>query len=440
MNIHLVSLGCDKNLVDSEFMLGLIQNEGYILTSLPEEAQVIIINTCGFIMDATQESIDTILEMSSYKEEGSCKALIVTGCMAQRYRDEIFDQLPEVDAVVGVGDYDAIGQVIRDAAAGEKVKLVSEKGASAGFSGKRVLTSPSHFAYLKIAEGCDNHCTYCTIPSIRGAYRSRTLESLLEESVSLVRQGVQELILVAQDTSLYGKDLYGEPRLHELLNKLSQIPDLVWIRVLYCYPEHIYPDLIQEIARNPKVCKYLDIPVQHSEDKILKLMGRKSSREKLSGIIKNLRESVPGIALRTTLIVGFPGETKDDFKGLKDFVTNVGFDKLGAFAYSREEGTPAAKLPGQVDDKEKQRRYDEIMLLQQKISNEKNSKKHGEAIEVMVDGYLPDNEVYCGRSQGDCYEIDGMVYFPCDYQLNSGDLVKVKITGHSDYDLYGEIC
>jgi len=421
-------------------MLGLIQNEGYILTSLPEEAQVIIINTCGFIMDATQESIDTILEMSSYKEEGSCKALIVTGCMAQRYRDEIFDQLPEVDAVVGVGDYDAIGQVIRDAAAGEKVKLVSEKGASAGFSGKRVLTSPSHFAYLKIAEGCDNHCTYCTIPSIRGAYRSRTLESLLEESVSLVRQGVQELILVAQDTSLYGKDLYGEPRLHELLNKLSQIPDLVWIRVLYCYPEHIYPDLIQEIARNPKVCKYLDIPVQHSEDKILKLMGRKSSREKLSGIIKNLRESVPGIALRTTLIVGFPGETKDDFKGLKDFVTNVGFDKLGAFAYSREEGTPAAKLPGQVDDKEKQRRYDEIMLLQQKISNEKNSKKHGEAIEVMVDGYLPDNEVYCGRSQGDCYEIDGMVYFPCDYQLNSGDLVKVKITGHSDYDLYGEIC
>ena len=440
MNIHLVSLGCDKNLVDSEFMLGLIQNEGYILTSLPEEAQVIIINTCGFIMDATQESIDTILEMSSYKEEGSCKALIVTGCMAQRYRDEIFDQLPEVDAVVGVGDYDAIGQVIRDAAAGEKVKLVSEKGATAGFSGKRVLTSPSHFAYLKIAEGCDNHCTYCTIPSIRGAYRSRTLESLLEESVSLVRQGVQELILVAQDTSLYGKDLYGEPRLHELLNKLSQISDLVWIRVLYCYPEHIYPDLIQEIARNPKVCKYLDIPVQHSEDKILKLMGRKSSREELGGIIKNLRESVPGIALRTTLIVGFPGETKDDFKGLKDFVTNLGFDKLGAFAYSREEGTPAAKLPGQVDDKEKQRRYDEIMLLQQKISNEKNSKKHGEAIEVMVDGYLPDNEVYCGRSQGDCYEIDGMVYFPCDYQLNSGDLVKVKITGHSDYDLYGEIC
>ena len=440
MNIHLVSLGCDKNLVDSEFMLGLIQNEGYILTSLPEEAQVIIINTCGFIMDATQESIDTILEMSSYKEEGSCKALIVTGCMAQRYRDEIFDQLPEVDAVVGVGDYDAIGQVIRDAAAGEKVKLVSEKGASAGFSGKRVLTSPSHFAYLKIAEGCDNHCTYCTIPSIRGAYRSRILESLLEESVSLVRQGVQELILVAQDTSLYGKDLYGEPRLHELLSRLSQISDLVWIRVLYCYPEHIYPDLIQEIARNPKVCKYLDIPVQHSEDKILKLMGRKSSREKLSGIIKNLRESVPGIALRTTLIVGFPGETKDDFKGLKDFVTNVGFDKLGAFAYSREEGTPAAKLPGQVDDKEKQRRYDEIMLLQQKISNEKNSKKHGEVIEVMVDGYLPDNEVYCGRSQGDCYEIDGMVYFPCDYQLNSGDLVKVKITGHSDYDLYGEIC
>lgn len=440
MNIHLVSLGCDKNLVDSEFMLGLIQNEGYILTSLPEEAQVIIINTCGFIMDATQESIDTILEMSSYKEEGSCKALIVTGCMAQRYRDEIFDQLPEVDAVVGVGDYDAIGQVIRDAAAGEKVKLVSEKGASVGFSGKRVLTSPSHFAYLKIAEGCDNHCTYCTIPSIRGAYRSRTLESLLEESVSLVRQGVQELILVAQDTSLYGKDLYGEPRLHELLSRLSQISDLVWIRVLYCYPEHIYPDLIQEIARNPKVCKYLDIPVQHSEDKILKLMGRKSSREKLSGIIKNLRESVPGIALRTTLIVGFPSETKDDFKGLKDFVTNVGFDKLGAFAYSREEGTPAAKLPGQVEDKEKQRRYDEIMLLQQKISNEKNSKKHGEAIEVMVDGYLPDNEVYCGRSQGDCYEIDGMVYFPCDYQLNSGDLVKVKITGHSDYDLYGEIC
>ena len=440
MNIHLVSLGCDKNLVDSEFMLGLIQNEGYILTSLPEEAQVIIINTCGFIMDATQESIDTILEMSSYKEEGSCKALIVTGCMAQRYRDEIFDQLPEVDAVVGVGDYDAIGQVIRDAAAGEKVKLVSEKGASAGFSGKRVLTSPSHFAYLKIAEGCDNHCTYCTIPSIRGAYRSRTLESLLEESVSLVRQGVQELILVAQDTSLYGKDLYGEPRLHELLNKLSQIPDLVWIRVLYCYPEHIYPELIQEIARNTKVCKYLDMPVQHSDDKILKLMGRKSSREKLSGIIKNLRESVPGIALRTTLIVGFPSETKDDFKGLKDFVTNVGFDKLGAFAYSREEGTPAAKLPGQVDDKEKQRRYDEIMLLQQKISNEKNSKKHGEVIEVMVDGYLPDNEVYCGRSQGDCYEIDGMVYFPCDYQLNSGDLVKVKITGHSDYDLYGEIC
>ncbi len=441
MKISFVSLGCDKNLVDSEIMLGLIDEGGHKIISDSSEADIIIINTCGFIMDATEEGIDTILELASYKKEGKCCGLIVTGCMAERYREQIFEELPEVDAVVGVGDFEEIVQVIERVSNNEKVTLItdSNKKLSETLSHKRILSTAGHFAYLKIAEGCDNHCTYCTIPSIRGKFRSRTLESLVEEAKILVDKGVKELIIVAQDTALYGTDIYGEKRLHILLQELKKIENLKWLRLMYCYPEHIYDDLINEIANNEKVCNYIDMPIQHSNDKILKLMGRRSNEKQLRDVVKKLRDKIPDITIRTTLIVGFPHESDEEFNSLKNFVEEIKFDRLGVFNYSMEEGTPAAKMDNQVDDDIKEERKNIIMDIQKNISMEKCDNSIDKVLECIVDGKLPEENVYIGRSYMDCYDVDGMIFFNSPYEVLTGDFVKVKITSASDYDLIGEI-
>ncbi len=439
MRIYFLSLGCDKNTVDSQVMMGLINAEGYTVTDDEESADIIVVNTCGFIADATQEGIEEIIRLSEYKETGSCKGLIVTGCMVQRYKEDIFKELPMVDAILGTGDLGGIINVIKEVAKGEKVANLTE---ATDFNSdivlKRMVTMPMYYGYLKIAEGCDNRCTYCTIPSIRGPYRSRTLESLTEEATMLASQGIKELILVAQDTSLYGTDLYGESKTHDLLRKLSEIEGIEWIRILYCYPEHVSDKLIEEMARNPKVCKYIDMPIQHANDEILKRMGRtKTTNAGLKEIIRKLRSAMPEISIRTTLITGFPGETPEHFKNLTDFVEEMKFSNLGVFAYSREEDTPAYSMSGQVPKKEKDRRKNKIMSLQKKISAGLRKQQVGKTLEVMVDGRLEDG-VYCGRSYADCYEIDGSVYFESDRDLISGEFVDVLITDSKEYDLMGE--
>lgn len=441
--ISFVSLGCDKNLIDSEIMLGLIDEEGYEITYDDSEADIIIINSCGFIMDANQEAIDKVLEMADYKREGKCKALIVTGCMAQRYKDEIFESLPEVDAVVGTGDFENIGVVIKRLLEGEKqVRLVTDKEhlLNPDNSYKRILTTTGGFSYLKIAEGCDNHCTYCTIPSLRGHYRSRTIESLVKEANILAEKGVRELILIAQDTSLYGQDLYGRKALPELLRELSKIEDIKWLRILYCYPENITDELIEEMASNEKVLHYLDMPIQHSENRILKLMGRRSTREGLISIIDKMRSKMPDMCIRTTLITGFPTETEEEFKAQCDFIKEVGFDRLGVFTYSQEDGTPAAKMKGQIDEDVKAERKDYILQCQRSISASICEKYVGKTLEVIVEGKIDGEEenIYCGRSYRDCYEIDGFVFFKSDEELLAGDFYNIKITEAGDYDLIGE--
>lgn len=441
--ISFVSLGCDKNLIDSEIMLGLIDEEGYTITYNDSEADVIIINSCGFIMDANQEAIDKILEMADYKRDGRCKALIVTGCMAQRYKDEIFDSLPEVDAVVGTGDFENIGVVIKRLLEGEKqVELVTDKEhlLNPDNSYKRIITTTGGFSYLKIAEGCDNHCTYCTIPSLRGHYRSRTIESLVKEAAILAKKGVRELILIAQDTSLYGQDLYGEKALPKLLRKLSEIEDIKWLRILYCYPENVTDELINEMANNPKVLHYVDMPIQHSEDRILKLMGRRSTKDGLKKTINKMREKMPDMCIRTTLITGFPTETNKEFEAQCQFIKEVGFDRLGVFTYSAEEGTPAAKMSGQIDEEIKADRKDYILQLQRGISAEICEKYVGRTLEVIVEGKIDGDEdnIYCGRSYRDCYEIDGFVFFKSDEELIAGDFYNIRITEAGDYDLIGE--
>lgn len=441
--ISFVSLGCDKNLIDSEIMLGLIDEEGYTITYDDSEADVIIINSCGFIMEANQEAIDKVLEMADYKREGRCKALIVTGCMAQRYKDEIFESLPEVDAVVGTGDFENIGDVIKRLLDGERqVKLVTDKEhlLNPDNSYKRIITTTGGFSYLKIAEGCDNHCTYCTIPSLRGHYRSRTIESLVKEAGILAEKGVRELILIAQDTSLYGYDLYGKKALPELLKRLSEIEDIKWIRILYCYPENITDELIDEMANNPKVLHYVDMPIQHSEDRILKFMGRRSTRERLKQTIAKMREKMPDMCIRTTLITGFPGESEDEFKAQCNFINEVKFDRLGVFTYSPEEGTPAAKMDNQIDEEIKRERRDYILQLQRGISADVCEKYVGKILEVIVEGKIDGDEdnVYCGRSYRDCYEIDGFVFFKSDEELIAGDFYRIKIKEAGDYDLIGE--
>ncbi len=442
MKISFISLGCDKNLVDSEIMLGLIDREGYEITQNEEEADIIVINSCGFIADANKEAIDNILRVADYKKSGVLKAIIVTGCMAERYKTEIFKQLPEVDAVVGTAAFESIGEVIKALTEGQKrvVKIEDkDKKLDETLPKLRMMTTLGGFAYLKIAEGCDAHCTYCTIPSLRGKYRSRSLESLVEEAQMLADKGVTELILIAQDTTLYGKDIYGESRLHVLIKRLSEIEGIEWIRILYAYPENITDSLILEMAQNPKVCHYLDMPIQHASDTVLKKMGRRSRKEELKEVIRKLRGAMPDICLRTTIIVGFPQETEEEFKELKDFVDEVSFDRLGVFEYSREDGTPAAKMKGQVHHSTKSRRKRELLELQQEVSNRVCKSFVGRTLKVIVEGKLSgEDNIYIGRSYRDCYEIDGYVFFRSEKELLSGDYVNVLITSYSDYDLTGE--
>lgn len=442
VKISFVSLGCDKNLIDSEIMLGLIDEKGYVITPDDFQADVIIINSCGFILDANQEAIDKVLEMADYKANGNCKALIVTGCMAQRYKDEIFESLPEVDAVVGTGDFENIGAVIDRLLKGEKqVQLVTNINhlLNENNSYKRMVTTTGGFSYLKIAEGCDNRCTYCTIPSLRGKYRSRTVESLVKEAEILAEKGVRELILIAQDTSLYGKDLYGEQKLHILLREISKIEDIKWIRILYCYPENVYDELIDEMANNPKVLHYIDMPVQHTDDRILKLMGRRSTGAKIKDTVARLREKMPDMCIRTTLITGFPTETQEEFESVIDFMKEVRFDRLGVFTYSPEEGTPACRMDGQIDEEIKVQRKESIMEAQMEISAEIGKTFVGKTLEVIVEGKIEEeDDLYCGRSYRDCYEIDGFVFFKSSEELIAGDFYNIKITSAGDYDLIGE--
>lgn len=443
VKIAFVSLGCDKNLMDSEVMLGLIEEEGYIVTPDESDADIVIVNSCGFILDANQEAIDNILRIADYKTDGNLKGIIVTGCMAQRYKNEIFESLPEVDAVVGTGDFEQIGEVIKELTEGKKqVLLITDKNHKINEDNvlKRKISTAGGFAYMKIAEGCDNFCTYCTIPSLRGKYRSRTMDSLIKEAQMLADNDVREIILIAQDTSLYGKDLYGKLMLPELLRKISEIDGIEWIRLLYCYPENITDELIDEIALNPKVCHYMDMPIQHADDAVLKRMGRKSTRAGLIDVIGKIRAKMPDFCFRTTLIVGFPGETEEQFKNLVDFIEEVKFDRLGVFTYSREEGTPAYKMPDQIDEEIKVERKDYIMDIQKNISAEKCDSFIGKTLKVIIEGKIEgEDNAYCGRSYRDCYEIDGFVFFESDNELIAGDFVNVEITSASDYDLIGVI-
>ena len=439
MRILFISLGCDKNLVDSEHMLGALIRKGYEITDDQETADIIVVNTCCFIHDARDESISTILEMAEYRKEGSCRALIVSGCLAERYREEIQREIPEVDAVLGTNSIDAIAEAIEKALRGEKSLILKPLEGISRPEGKRVLTAGGRYAYLKIAEGCDKHCTYCVIPRLRGAYRSVPMEELLEEAAELADQGVEELILVAQETTVYGTDLYGEKSLHQLLKELCGIPGIKWIRILYCYPEEIYPELIQVMKEEPKICRYLDLPIQHASDRILKRMGRRTTREDLERVIGTLRRELPDITLRTTLISGFPGETQEDHRELLEFVDRMEFDRLGVFTYSQEDGTPAAAMDGQIPEKEKEERRAEIMELQQEISLEKGEAKIGETLEVMIEGYLPEEHAYVGRSRADAPDVDGYVFVNTGEALETGDFVSVRISGALEYDLIGEI-
>ena len=439
MNILFISLGCDKNLVDSEQMLGLLTQKGFTLTDDETQADVIVINTCCFIHDAKEESIQNILEMAEYRKSGRCKALIVTGCLAQRYKQEIIDEIEEVDAVIGTTAHDEIFEVIEKTLAGQKELDIQDVDRLVEIDAKRVVTTGGHYAHLKIAEGCDKHCTYCIIPKIRGSYRSVPVERLLKEAQDLADQGVKELILVAQETTLYGVDLYGKKSLHILLKKLCEIKGIRWIRVLYCYPEEIYDELIETIRDEKKICHYLDLPIQHASDRILKRMGRRTSRAQLEEIIGKLRKEIPDIALRTTLITGFPGETREDHEELMAFVDEMEFDRLGVFTYSQEEDTPAASMEDQIDEEVKKDRQEELMELQQEVSLDKNEEKIGRTMLAMVEGYLSDENVYVARTYADAPGIDGYLFIDTAETLMSGDFAKVKITGALEYDLTGEL-
>lgn len=437
--IAVASLGCAKNLVDTENMLGLLADEGYTFVSAPEEADIILVNTCAFIGDAKEESINTILDMAQYKQEGNCKLLIVAGCLAERYHEEIKCELPEVDAIVGTGDFPSICSAIRNAMEGKAVCLYGHSEAFALDHMPRMLTTPQHYAYLKIAEGCDNHCTYCIIPSLRGKYRSRTMEDIVDEARHLAADGVKELLLIAQDTTRYGTDLYGSPTLPKLLERLCEVEGIEWIRLHYCYPEAITDELLDTIASNRKLLHYFDIPIQHANDNILKRMGRKTNKAQLVTLINKIRAKLPDAALRTSLIVGFPGETRADFCELFDFAAQMRFDRVGVFAYSREEGTPAARLEKQVDPRTKQRRRDKLMALSQVISLEKNEAKVGTTLDVLCDGFDEESMLYYGRSAADSPGVDSLVYFGARAEVSPGDLVRVKVLCAQEYDLMGEM-
>ena len=439
MKLLFISLGCDKNLTDTEVMLGLLASRGYEMTDDECEADIIVINTCCFIHDAKEESIQNILEMAEYKKEGSLKALIVTGCLAQRYRQEILDEIPEVDVVLGTTAYDQILDAVDEALKGQNSVRMEDLQRLPKVEAKRQVTTGGHFAYMKIAEGCDKHCTYCIIPKIRGRFRSRPMEELIREAEELAEQGVKELILVAQETTLYGKDLYGEKSLPVLLRKLCKISGLRWIRVLYCYPEEITDELIRVMKEEPKICHYLDLPIQHANDDILKRMGRKTSKQELIDIVGKLRKEIPDICLRTTLITGFPGETQEQYEELYRFVSEMEFDRLGVFTYSPEEDTPAALMPDQIEESVKEERQAELMELQQEIAFEAAENMVGKEVLVMIEGKVADENVYVGRTYKDAPNIDGLIFVETGVELVSGDFAKVRVTGALEYDLIGGI-
>lgn len=439
MKILFISLGCDKNLVDSEMMMGLLRNRGYEFTDDEMQADVIVVNTCGFINDAKEESINTILNMAQYKEH-NLKALIVAGCLAERYKNEIMDELPEIDAIVGTTAFDKIVDVIDGVLAGRKENALDDINRLCRPDTDRIISTGGYYSYLKIAEGCDKRCTYCSIPMIRGNFRSVPMEELLEEAEYLAGKGVKELILVAQETTLYGKDLYGEKKLPELLKRLCEVKGIEWIRLLYCYPEEITDELIEVIREQKKVCKYIDIPIQHASDAILKKMGRRTNNAELRAIIGRLREAIPEICIRTTLITGFPGESEEDHEILMDFVDEMEFDRLGVFTYSAEEDTAAARMEGQLDEEVKLTRRDEIMELQQEISIDKSSRYVDEVLEVIIEGQAADEDaLYVGRSYMDAPGVDGYVFIKSEEDLMSGDFARVRITKALEYDLIGEL-
>lgn len=457
MKIMFISLGCDKNLVDTEMMLGILSEQGCSFTDDENEADIIVVNTCCFIGDAKEESINTLLEMGRLKETGNCRLLVAAGCLAQRYRDEIQSEIPEVDVIIGTMAIDKIGEIVRlyrertaqdeksrqnqVAGAGQEqgARFMEDINARPVYGKKRVVTTGGHYAYLKIAEGCNKHCTYCIIPKVRGDFRSIPMESLVAEAESLVSGGVRELILVAQETTLYGVDLYGEKKLPELLRRLAKIPGIYWIRLLYCYPEEITPELVETIAAESKICHYLDIPIQHASDSILKRMGRRTTQQQLRDKIAFLREKIPDICLRTTLITGFPGENEQDFEQLLQFVDEMEFDRLGVFTFSPEEDTPAASFPDQIPEEIKEDRRAQIMELQQDIAFEKAEEMTGRVIPVMIEGKVADENAYVGRTYKDAPGVDGLVFVNTQEELMTGDFVPVVITGSYEYDLIGEI-
>lgn len=444
MKILFISLGCDKNLADTEMMLGTLVQRGFSITDDETQAQAVVVNTCCFINDAKQESINTLLEMAELRKSGAIKALVAAGCLAQRYREEIQKEIPEVDVIVGTTAIDAIADALEEVLAGNPqnyLKDISHMPAVYDHSveHKRIVTTGGHYAYLKIAEGCDKHCSYCIIPKVRGHYRSIPMEELILEAERLVSFGAKEIILVAQETTLYGMDLYGEKRLPELLKRLCAIAGVYWIRLLYCYPEEITDELIETIRTQDKVCSYLDIPIQHASDRVLKRMGRRTDRQELTDIITKLREQIPEICLRTTIITGFPGETQEEHESLLEFVDEMAFDRLGVFPYSPEEDTPAALFEDQVDEVVKLERQADIMELQQEIAFEKAQAAVGSVMLVMVEGRLPDEHAYVARSYKDAPNVDGFVFIQTERELMTGDFVRVKITGSYEYDLIGEI-
>lgn len=439
MNILFISLGCDKNLVDSEVMLGLLDSRGYQIVDDETIADVIVVNTCCFIHDAKEESIQTILEMAEYKKTGRLKALVVTGCLAQRYQQEIIDEIPEVDAVLGTASYDKIAEAIDEALDGHTEMYLEDIDRLPQVSSKRLVTTGGHYAYLKIAEGCDKHCTYCIIPKVRGNYRSVPMEQLLKEAKELAEGGVKEMILVAQETTVYGQDIYGEKSLHRLLRELCKIDGIQWIRLLYCYPEEIDANLIRVMKEEPKICHYLDLPIQHASDAILKKMGRRTSKAQLVDTIRTLREEIPDITLRTTLITGFPGETEEQHQELVAFVDEMEFDRLGVFTYSPEENTPAAEMPDQIPEEVKEDRQAELMELQQEIAFDLAEDMIDREVLVMIEGKVADENAYVGRTYRDAPNVDGLIFINTDEELMSGDFAKVKVTGAMEYDLIGEL-
>lgn len=435
INIGFLSLGCSKNLCDSENMLGILAERGYGIVADPAEADVIVVNTCGFIDSAKQESIDSLLEMAEYKK-GRCRLLVAAGCMAQRYPDDIRRELPEVDVIIGTTVFDKIAEAIENGLKGKEETLISSIDADVPEGLPRVRTTARHTAFLKIAEGCSNHCTYCAIPNIRGKYRSRTVEDILSEAEALAADGVKELIVIAQDTTRYGEDLYGEKRLPELLRLLCEIEGVEWIRVHYSYPEAVTDELIQTIKTEPKIVKYLDIPVQHGDNSVLKRMGRNTSREQISALVERLREEIPGVVIRTSLIAGFPGETEEEFESLLSLLRELKFDRAGVFAYSQEEGTAAARLPGQLSEEEKELRRDKAMELAQSISLERNERTVGLRLRVLVEGF--DGNLWFGRSGGESPEVDPKIYFGTEDEPGPGDFIEVEIVDFDEYDLYGK--